>query len=135
MLADEVHEPLAARAVADLLAYTSRLIAIRKEHPAFHRRKWFEGVSIRGTQLTDIGWFRPDGSEMGDEDWQVGYAQALGVFLHGDGLHTLDARGRPVLDDSFYLIFNGSPDAVSFRVPPVPVPASPRVRLARGFGL
>ena len=57
----------------ELLAFTSRLIALRREHPVLRRRRWFQGLPIRG--LVDIGWFRPDGAEMGDDDWDAGYAK------------------------------------------------------------
>jgi glycogen operon protein len=102
---------------ADLLAFTRRLVNLRRDHPAFRRKKWFEGRNIRGTNLTDIGWFRPDGDEMSDEDWQTGFARSLGVFLHGDGLHAVDKRGREVRDDSFYLIFHGGHEPLDLRIP------------------
>src|SRR6185295_18532000 len=43
-----------------LLDFTSRVIAIRKAHPALHRRKFFQGRSIHGTHVQDVEWFRPD---------------------------------------------------------------------------
>ena len=45
----------------DLLEFTRQLIQLRKEHPVFHRRRWFQGRPIHGAQVTDIGWFTPDG--------------------------------------------------------------------------
>jgi isoamylase len=104
----------------ELLEYTSRLIAFRREHPSFRRRRWFLGTRIHGEGVRDIGWFRPDGELMGDEDWQKGFAKSLGVFLNGEAIPSLDARGDRVVDDSFYVLFNGHHEAVSFRLPPRP---------------
>src|SRR5207249_3694921 len=62
----------------DLIEFTSALIALRRAHPLFRRRRWFEGRPIRGVR--EIAWLRPDGTDMGDADWEVGYAKALGVY-------------------------------------------------------
>jgi isoamylase len=101
----------------DLLEYTSRLIAFRREHPVFRRRRWFLGTRIHGEGVRDLGWFRPDGELMGDEDWQKGFARSLGVFLNGDAIASLDARGDRVVDDSFYVLFNAHHEGLSFRLP------------------
>ncbi|HEV2851164.1 MAG TPA: glycogen debranching protein GlgX [Thermoanaerobaculia bacterium] len=105
---------------AGLLEFTSRLIAFRREHPVFRRRRWFLGTRIHGEGVRDIGWFRPDGELMGDEDWRKGFARSLGVFLNGDAIPSLDARGERVVDDSFYVLFNAHGDEVPFRLPPRP---------------
>ncbi|MFN2556654.1 MAG: glycogen debranching protein GlgX [Nitriliruptorales bacterium] len=104
-----------------LLDFTRRLIALRHEHPIFRRRRWFVGRSIRGTELTDIGWFRPDGSEMRDEDWDVGFAKSLGVFLNGRGIPTPGPRGERIVDDDFYLVFNASDERLDFVLPVIGV--------------
>ncbi len=101
----------------DLLAFTQKLIALREDHPVFRRRRWFEGQSIRGTELSDIGWFRPDGTEMTDEDWQQGYAKTLGVFLNGEGIATPGPRGERVVDDSFFVVLNAWGEDIDFTVP------------------
>ncbi|HTQ81294.1 MAG TPA: glycogen debranching protein GlgX [Thermoanaerobaculia bacterium] len=102
---------------ADLLDFTACLIQLRRKHPAFHRRGWFYGRSIRGSEARDIGWFRPDGEEMSEEDWQQGFARSLAMFLNGDALASLDRRGERLTDDSFYLLFNAGDEALSFRLP------------------
>ena len=50
-----------------LLEFTRRLIQLRKEHPGFRRRKWFQGHPIHGAKVTDIGWFTQDVTEMPEE--------------------------------------------------------------------
>ena len=105
----------------DLLAWTRHLIALRQEHPVFRRRRFFQGRPLRRTgpmdRLPDIGWFRPDGAEMTDADWAVGYAKSLGVFLNGQSIPDPDVHGRPIVDDSFCLIFNAWDQKLDFTLP------------------
>jgi isoamylase len=100
-----------------LLGFTRDLIRFRSAHPAFHRRRWFQGRPIRGNDVSDIGWFTPSGTEMSDQDWQAGFAKSLGVFLNGNKTRVMDEKGRYVDDDSFYLMFNAHSDAVEFVLP------------------
>ena len=44
--------------------------------------------------------------------------QSLGIFINGENFPNPHARGEPVKDDSFYLIFNAHFDAVDFVLPP-----------------
>ena len=99
-----------------LLAFTRWIIAFRRDHPVFRRRRWFQGRPIRGT--VDIGWFKPDGKSMTDEDWDVGYARSLGVFLNGNAIQSHDERGRSITDDSFLLLFNAHTAGVGWTIPP-----------------
>ena len=88
----------------DLLAFTRGLIAFRREHPTFHRRRWFQGRPIHGKDVHEIEWFSPDGTRMGDENWHDPIEAGLGIFLSGEGL--VDVHGLPVGDDSFFIVFN-----------------------------
>jgi glycogen operon protein len=99
----------------DLLAFSRWLIAFRREHPNFRRRRWFQGRPIRGT--IDIGWFRPDGRAMTNKDWNVWHARSLGVFLNGRAIHSPDEHGRPVTDDSFLLLFNAHHESIDWLIP------------------
>jgi len=103
----EIDEPL--------LAFTRWIIAFRREHPVFRRRRFFQGRPIRGT--LDIGWFKPDGRSMTDDDWDVGYARSLGVFLNGRAIQGHDEQGRPITDDSFILLFNAHTEGVRWTIP------------------
>jgi isoamylase len=100
-----------------LLGFTRDLIKLRAEHPVFTRRRWFQGRPIRGEDVSDIGWFTPGGTEMSDQDWQAGFAKTLGVFLNGSAIRTMDERGRHVVDDSFYVMFNAHSEPVEFVLP------------------
>ncbi|MBZ9714031.1 glycogen debranching protein GlgX [Deinococcus multiflagellatus] len=101
----------------DLLAFTKKVIALRKAHPALHRRKFFSGRNIRGEDIRDIMWLRFDGQEMTDEDWSNPHTQSMGIFLDGGGLDDTDERGRPLVDDHLLLLLNASHVDLPFRLP------------------
>jgi glycogen operon protein len=105
----------------DLLDWTSRLIELRRRHPVFHRRRFFQGRPLRGHITAegrpDIAWFRPDGEEMTDNDWNVGYAKTLGVYFNGHGIPDPDEHGRPIVDDSFFLVLNAWDEDLEFTLP------------------
>jgi glycogen operon protein len=98
----------------ELLEYTRRVVALRRQHPVFRRRHFFEGRSLRGDALKDIAWLKPDGTEMSAEEWDHDFARCLGVYLAGDRLGETDSRGQPVTDDDFILLFNAHDGAIAF---------------------
>ncbi|MBS2011329.1 MAG: glycogen debranching protein GlgX [Deltaproteobacteria bacterium] len=100
-----------------LLAFTRRLITLRRSHPALHRAKFFKGRRIRGTDVRDIMWYRHDGIEMNDADWSNPVTASLGLFLAGQGLDDVDEEGNLVVDDDFYLVLNGSETPLRFTLP------------------
>ncbi|HEU0166521.1 MAG TPA: glycogen debranching protein GlgX, partial [Chloroflexota bacterium] len=101
----------------ELLDFTSWLIGFRRDHPVFHRRKWFQDLPIWHSAQREIVWYTFWGAEMSDEDWGAGFAKSLAVFLNGDVMPATDDRGEAVRDDSFYLIFNGHEERLDFSLP------------------
>lgn len=102
----------------DLLAFTQKLIAFRRNHPAFKRTRWFEGSPLHGSGGRDIEWFNLEGKIMTQEDWEKGYVKSLGIFLNGKTIPNANPRGEAVKDDySFYIIFNAEADAQDFILP------------------
>ena len=99
-----------------LLEFVRALIAFRLRHRVFRRRSFFQGRPIHGESISDLAWFTPSGAPMEDEQWDVGYAKSLGVFLNGDALER-GRRGEEHHDDSFLLLFNAHHETVSFTVP------------------
>jgi isoamylase len=93
-----------------LTEFTAQLSQLRREHPVFRRRRFFSGRE-------DIGWYTPAGEPMGDEDWDSGFAKSLLVFLNGEAIREPDARGEPVTDDSFLLLFNAHHELLQFTLP------------------
>jgi glycogen operon protein len=105
----------------DLLAFTTALIGLRRAHPTFRRRRFFQGRPIRvpggGPALPDIAWFDPQGTEMTDEQWQELHVSCIGAFINGDDVG-IDRRGERVTDDRFLLLLNGHHEPIPFTLPP-----------------
>jgi glycogen operon protein len=104
----------------DLLEFTRRVAKLRREHPIFRRRKFFQGTKIRGSEMEDVKWLRPDGREMDDDDWGTSFVRGFGMMLGGDAMLEWDDEGRRVHDDTFLLLFNAAEDAVDFVLPRTP---------------
>jgi isoamylase len=100
-----------------LLEFTKKLVAIRRDHPALHRAKFFQGRRIRGTDVRDIMWYRHDGAEMTDQDWSNPGTASLGLFLAGRGIDDVDDEGNLIIDDDFFMILNGSDIDLAFSLP------------------
>ncbi|MFC7327314.1 glycogen debranching protein GlgX [Marinactinospora rubrisoli] len=98
------------------LEFLRALARLRREHPVFRRRRFFQGGSRRDGELPDIAWLRTDGTPLSDGDWQHAGLR-LGVFLNGDAITEPDPRGRPVQDDSFLLLLNAAADPADFTLP------------------
>jgi glycogen operon protein len=105
------------RVDSDLLGFVNRLLRLRRDHPVFRRRRFFQGVQIQSEELSDIAWFKPDGGQMGAGDWRNGYARSLGVFLNGETIASPDPRGRRLSDDSFFLLLNAHDQSLRFTIP------------------
>ena len=100
-----------------LLTFTRSLIALRQKHPVFRRRRFFQGRRIRGAEVKDLYWLRPDGKEMTDDDWAQGYVRCLGVRLAGDAMDEKDSKGRPLQDETFLVLLNAHHEPGRSRCP------------------
>jgi glycogen operon protein len=105
------------RADKPLIEFTSAVANLRKSHPTFRRKRFFTGRTVRtgdpvsgGERLNDIVWLALNGQPMEDGDWANG-AQAIGMYLNGNGIAGKDARGQSITDDHFLLYFNADGDA------------------------
>ncbi|WP_018634937.1 glycogen debranching protein GlgX [Parafrankia elaeagni] len=122
---------------ADLIEFTAQVAHLRRAHPVFRRRRFFQGESIRGSAggednaggspdgaeavevaAKDIVWLRPDGNEMSDTDWESGTARSLGCYLNGHGIPDPNTLGEAIVDDSFLLFFNAHHEPIRFLAPP-----------------
>ena len=103
---------------SDQLAFTRKVTALRKRHPVFRRRRFFEGRPIRSAdQVREIAWLTPSGDEMTAEDWDSDFGKCIAVFLNGEALPEPNSRGERVVDDSFLLCFNAHDHEVDFVIP------------------
>jgi glycogen operon protein len=100
-----------------LLEFARRMIRLRRDHPVFRRKHFFQGRALDGSAAADIAWLKPDGTEMSTEEWNHDFAHCLGVYLGGDTLEEVDGRGRPARDDNFLVLFNAHHDPIEFRLP------------------
>lgn len=105
------------QAQRDLLTFVRSMIAFRKEHPVLRRRRFFQGRRLRGSEVKDLAWFRPDGKEMTDKDWDAGYAQSLALRLAGDAIAETDEKGRPIIDDTLLILLNAHHTPLPFTLP------------------
>jgi isoamylase len=101
----------------ELLEFVRKLAWLRHEHPVFRRRNFFQGRRIRGSQLEDITWFRPDGQEMTDEEWNSSTLRTFGMRLGGDAMIEWNEFGDRVTDDTYLLLLNADADDHSFTLP------------------
>ncbi|HUB02495.1 MAG TPA: glycogen debranching protein GlgX [Terriglobales bacterium] len=107
----------AASSNSEFTALVQKVIALRKNHPVFRRRNFFQGRAIKGAGVKDILWLRPDGQEMSDEEWNQANARTLGMFLSGSSVDEMDERGQPVTDENFLLLMNAHYESVPFQLP------------------
>jgi isoamylase len=110
-----------------LLAFTRRLVEMRRQHPNLHRRKFFQdrGIDpgtperpVNGHHEKDITWLRPDGGEMTPEEWNAGWVRCIGFQLNGRTLDDVNGVGEPIRDESFLILFNPHTEPIKFYMPP-----------------
>ena len=103
-----------------LVEFTATIARLRKAHPTFHRKRFFTGKTVRagdGERLNDIVWLHVDGTPMEASDWEADN-KAIGMYLNGDGIAGLDARGQRIVDDHFVLYFNAAHEDAEVTLPP-----------------
>jgi isoamylase len=100
----------------EMLAFTSRVLAIRRGNPVLRRRSFFSGRPGTGG-MKDVAWIGADGCEMTLLDWADPENRVLGMLLHGSATDEVDERGRPIKGDTLLLMMNASARSRRFRLP------------------
>jgi glycogen operon protein len=100
-----------------LRQFFQRVIRLRREHPILRRRHFFQGRPLRGSEVKDVVWLKPDGLEMTEQEWEQDFARCLGVYLAGEGLLETDERGKPIVDNDFLVLFNAHHERIDFTLP------------------
>ena len=110
----------------DLLHFTRKVIKLRKDHPVLRRRRFFYGDAAHGgeSKLQEIGWLRPSGEHMRDEDWTAWYARSLMVYVNGHAISEPNLYGEKIVDKSFLLLVNASEEDIEFTIPTEPTGSS-----------
>ena len=101
----------------NLFAFTKSLIRFCQDHPTFRRRRWFQDQPVTGSDVKDIMWFKPDGHQIPDQQWDDDIARSFGVFLNGRGIRCVDTEGNRIQDDHFFIIFHTGGEDVDFALP------------------
>ncbi|GIH60601.1 glycogen debranching protein GlgX [Microbispora siamensis] len=104
------------RQEGDLLEFVRRLAALRRAHPVFRRRRFFQGRTV-GDGSRDVIWLTPSGTEMTDGDWHTGYAKSLAVYVNGDAISEPGPRGERIRDETFLLLINAHHENLTFALP------------------
>src|SRR5678815_2756480 len=97
----------------DLLAFFQRVISLRKRHPIFRRRRFFQGRPIKGANVKDILWLNPAAIEMTESEWRDPTINCVGMALSGQGLQETDERGRKLGDENFLILLNAHHEDLS----------------------
>ncbi len=119
----------------EMLEFTRRLVGLRRQHPVFRRRRWFQGRAIHGSDVSDIGWLTPDGTSMTHDDWTAGLADAIGIFLNGQAMPSVDRRGQPIVGESFLLLLNPGAADIDWTLPGPPIGERWELELSSDPGL
>ncbi|MBX9689967.1 MAG: glycogen debranching protein GlgX [Candidatus Obscuribacterales bacterium] len=101
----------------EFFRFVCSVIALRQKHPVLHRRRFFHGREIRGTEFKDIYWLNPSGNLMQDKDWNAGFVRCLGVVLNGH-IDEMNEHGERITDNNFLLLLNAHHDDINFHLPP-----------------
>ena len=96
-----------------LLTFTASLVAFRRSHPVFRRRRF-----LTGAETSELGWLTPAGTPMTDADWADPNALALGIYLDGSDDPDRAGDGRLLLDDDFLVLVNAWWEPLDFTIPP-----------------
>jgi isoamylase len=85
----------------ELLKFTKGLIALRRRHPVFRRRRF-----LTGPAAADLRWFTPAGTEMTDQNWTDAEARAVAFLVDGSADPDVAPDGTPLIDDDFLILVN-----------------------------
>ena len=103
-----------------LIEFTAAIARLRREHPTFRRARFFDGRPVRrgqGEPLADVEWVKPDSTPMTPEDWESGFGRTIGMWLNGQGIHGVDARGERVIDVCFLVYYSAHDEPVELTLP------------------
>ena len=108
----------------ELRDFTKRLIALRKAHPVFRRRRF-----LSGAEASELRWFTPAGTEMTGADWSDENALAIALYLNGSDDPDRAEDGTWLLDDDFLVLVNAWWQPLDFVLPATRAEAAWQVEL------
>jgi glycogen operon protein len=96
----------------ELLQFTKDVIALRRKHRVFRRRRY-----LTGKDAVDLRWFTPTGAQMTSADWADPLARSVAVFIDGATDPDVGKDGAPMEDDDFLVLVNAWWEPLAFQVP------------------
>ncbi len=100
------------RADAAMTSFVKKVLALRREHPVFRRKRFLAGV-----EASEIEWFTPSGTPMTVADWNDPNARCVAVFLDGSDDPDRGPDGTYLVDDDFLVLVNSWWEPIGFRIP------------------
>ena len=113
-----------ASADTRLRDFTRQLIALRKAHPVFRRRRF-----LAGAEASELRWFTPAGTEMTAADWSDENALAIALYLDGSDDPDGAEDGTLLVDDDFLVLVNAWWEPLEFVLPATREQASWRIEV------
>jgi len=104
--------------------YTTKLIALRRTHPVFRRRRF-----LSGAEASELQWFTPAGTPMTGADWSDENALAIALYLDGSDDPDRAEDGSWLLDDDFLVLVNAWWEPLEFVLPATRQQASWRIEV------
>jgi glycogen operon protein len=63
------------------LAFIKRLIGLRASMPVLRQTNFLHGAPVDESGVPDVVWIKPDGKNMGPEDWKNRHTKSIGLLL------------------------------------------------------
>jgi glycogen operon protein len=106
------------------LDFLRLVLLVRRENPVFRRRRFFQGNPVPGSDVKDVSWIGPDGTELTESGWNNPQNHILGMLVPAHASDESDLRGRPLQTDSLssrtlLLLLNASARARRFSLPQI----------------
>jgi isoamylase len=95
-----------------LKEFTANLIAFRRAHPVFRRRRF-----LAGAEASELQWFTPAGTPMDGADWADPDARAIAIYLDGSDDPDRAQNGTLLVDDDFLVLVNSWWEGLGFTLP------------------
>lgn len=106
----------------EFMDFVRAMIALRRRHPAFRRRRFFSGQPVSANGLKDITWLSPVGGEIAPAEWDLPHKRCFGYHINGTHTesHAVDHGADTAAteaDDRFIVMMNASGQTVDFVLP------------------
>ncbi len=103
-----------SRVDSDLLSFTKRVVALRRAHPVFRRRRFLAGTAAR-----ELSWYTPAGVAMTRTNWVDPVARAVALYLDGADDPDRAVDGSLLVDEDFLVLVNAWWQFLEFTIPPI----------------